>query len=283
MDVEWSKTGFYGWRINGICRVQSVSTDQISLGVLASPLFTISAYLGYSIDQCSELPSATVTEDISSALEKLGLRVIHVHKGTYTLFIKPLAYGRREEHLPPTESDKRQLRAIAVDDIKSICPSHDVLAEKFLPGREFTVGILGTGEDARRGRTGLEAVARGWDTTNSEHPIKVATQFAKNHFEHVEVKACTAGPMVKLTSHTTLEALKCLDIHFYSNEDGDLPCVLEGFIRPNPSYLPHIAANNGISYEMLVEQIVECFEEEKSDTSSGYADCELCLTRERLM
>ena len=45
--------------------------------------------------------------------------------------------------------DERRL-AITVDDKKSKYSGDDVLAEKFLPGREFTVRILGTGEGQRR-------------------------------------------------------------------------------------------------------------------------------------
>jgi len=99
----------------------------------------------------------------------------------------------------------------------------------------------------------------------------------KNAYEHedlvAEVEASAADPMVKLASQTALDTwkvLKCrdsgrVDIRFDFNEDGDLPCVLEvntiaGLCPrwlPDHSYLTHIAENNGISYEMLLEQIVE--------------------------
>lgn len=67
----------------------------------------------------------------------------------YPLFAKPLA-----EHSSKGILDSSKIRSPdklypALRALRSSCPSsHGVLIETYLSGREFTVGILGTGEDA---------------------------------------------------------------------------------------------------------------------------------------
>lgn len=91
----------------------------------------------------------------------------------YPLFAKPLAEGTgkgisAESHI----SWPRQLNAVCRDLLHRF--QQPVLLEQFLPGREFTVGILGTGDEARA--VGVmeiiftdHAEAFGYSYENKEH------------------------------------------------------------------------------------------------------------------
>ncbi len=66
----------------------------------------------------------------------------------YPLFAKPVAEGTGKGVTPRGKaSNAAELRAVCLDLLREF--RQPVLVEEFLPGREFTVGILGTGADAR--------------------------------------------------------------------------------------------------------------------------------------
>lgn len=65
----------------------------------------------------------------------------------YPLFAKPVAEGTGKGVTPASRIvDRRQLRAVCRELLKRF--DQPVLVETFLPGREFTVGIVGTAERA---------------------------------------------------------------------------------------------------------------------------------------
>jgi D-alanine-D-alanine ligase len=65
----------------------------------------------------------------------------------YPLFAKPVAEGTGKGITPASLiADRRQLRGVCRDLLKRF--DQPVLVETFLPGREFTVGIVGTGDRA---------------------------------------------------------------------------------------------------------------------------------------
>ncbi|MCC7046923.1 MAG: D-alanine--D-alanine ligase [Alphaproteobacteria bacterium] len=66
----------------------------------------------------------------------------------YPLFAKPVAEGTGKGVTPASRiADRRQLRAVCCELLKRF--DQPVLVETFLPGREFTVGIVGTGARAQ--------------------------------------------------------------------------------------------------------------------------------------
>ena len=66
----------------------------------------------------------------------------------YPLFAKPVAEGTGKGVTPASKiASRRQLDAVCRELLKRF--GQPVLVERFLPGREFTVGILGTSADAR--------------------------------------------------------------------------------------------------------------------------------------
>lgn len=136
-----------------------------------------------------------------------------------------------------------------------------VLLEQFLPGREFTVGVIGTGDDARALGT-LEIVLKG------EAEPDVYSYVNKEECESlVEYRHVTReDPLVAASERIAVDAWRVLGCR-----DGgrvDLRCDSEGrpmFLEVNPlaglhpshSDLPMIATAVGLPYVELIGQIIE--------------------------
>ena len=140
----------------------------------------------------------------------------------------------------------------------------EMLAESFLPGREFTVGLLGNGEDLTVFPP-MEIVY--------EHPTQgdycvYSYEIKKNYKKHVhyvcpaEIPAEKAREMTEAAG-TLYKALGCRDlarVDFRMDADGK-PCFLE--INPlpglSPGYSDYVIAAEalGIGYEALIGRIAE--------------------------
>jgi D-alanine-D-alanine ligase len=133
-----------------------------------------------------------------------------------------------------------------------------VLVEKFLPGREFTVGIIGTGDDARS--IGLmEVILR----QNAEK--NVYSYFNKEEYKSVVEYSLAESGIAAACEKVAIDswqALGCQDggrIDIRCDENG-----IPNFIEVNPlaglhpvnSDLTILASKNGISYEELIKMIM---------------------------
>lgn len=68
---------------------------------------------------------------------------------TFPVFVKPAADGSSKGITPASKVRRAEDLESTVADVRRKWSDQDVLIETFLPGREFTVGMLGTGERAR--------------------------------------------------------------------------------------------------------------------------------------
>lgn len=85
-------------------------------------------------------PRFTVIEDEDVDFADINL--------TYPLFAKPVAEGTGKGVAPNSKAmSPDELRDVTVGLLRRF--RQPVLVEEFLPGREFTVGVVGTGRDAR--------------------------------------------------------------------------------------------------------------------------------------
>ena len=177
------------------------------------------------------------------------------------LFVKPLAEGtskgvdaqskitRRGQLVPACRRLIEQFR-------------QPVLVETFLPGREFTVGIAGTGAEAEVLGT-MEVVLR------PEAEADVYSYRNKEFCEElVDYRAARADhdDVVRRAERIALEAYRRLGCRDAGRVD--LRCDAQGdpqFIEINPlpglhpqhSDLPIICTQNGISYLSLISRIVD--------------------------
>ena len=176
------------------------------------------------------------------------------------LFVKPVAEGTSKG------IDAGSLittRAELVDRCNDLLRRFDqpVLVERFLPGREFTVGILGTGADARPLAT-LEVVLR-------EHAdAKVYSYRNKAQWrELVDYRLLGFGPLRDGVEELALAAWRCLGCRDAGRVDVRLDETAEPqLIEVNPlaglmpvhSDLPIMADLKGLEYRDLIGEILAC-------------------------
>jgi D-alanine-D-alanine ligase len=178
----------------------------------------------------------------------------------YPLFAKPLAEGTGKGVSPASRvSDREELAAVCEQLLHRY--RQPVLVEEFLSGREFTVGILGTGDAAVCLGT-LEIVL----LPGAE--ADVYSYVNKEDCERlVEYRLVQAGQDAQVARAEQLalaawRALNCRDAGRI-----DLRCDAAGkpqFLEANPlaglhpfhSDLPMLATAVGMAYETLIERIV---------------------------
>lgn len=186
--------------------------------------------------------------DYSSPIE-MGLE--------FPLFVKPVREGSskgiRQESVVETMG---QLK-VQVEQVMTLY-QQPALVEEFLPGREFTVAIIGSGQDARvLGALEVPYVALS----------KVDGFIQKNDWKTYSLsihRPVSESPLQKQLAEISLRAyqvLGCRDagrLDLRMDKNG-LPTLME--INPLPglsshSALPYIAALAGISFEMLLDGIL---------------------------
>lgn len=182
-------------------------------------------------------------------LEKINL--------PYPLFAKPIAEGTGKGIKSDSKiADKKQLKDVCEKLLEEF--KQPVLIETFLPGDEFTVGIVGTGDDAKvvgvmEILLGEKAEAGIYSYSNKE-----------NYEDRVSYRLAT-GNVAKQCEELALEAwrgLGCrdggrIDVRMDAND-------VVNFIEVNPlaglnyitSDLPIMCGLNGTSFEELIKEIM---------------------------
>ncbi|RAH51251.1 D-alanine--D-alanine ligase family protein [Aspergillus brunneoviolaceus CBS 621.78] len=171
--------------------------------------------------------------------------------GGWPLFVKPLAEGSSKGiALGNRVASEKELVRV-VNALRAASPSSlGVLVESFLPGREFTVGILGTGVDA-------------WVVGVDEIKSKSSDDW---NGEADEVKVTREDKEADLACETALRAwraLRCRDggrVDVRMDEAG-VAHVMEinplAGLLPSWSQLPLIAEHNGVSFDEMIGHIVQ--------------------------
>lgn len=178
----------------------------------------------------------------------------------YPLFLKPVAEGSgKGVNAKSRVTNLNELTCVATDLLNRF--SQPVLVETFLPGREFTVGIIGTGDSAEvLGVSEIHQkdkyVGHGYGFEN------------KNDWED-KVDILEADPTsAKAAGDVALaawRALRCRDggrIDIRNDEHGK-PHFIEvnplAGLRPEYSDLCFIAKYRGLTYPQLIGRIMEAF------------------------
>lgn len=177
----------------------------------------------------------------------------------YPLFAKPVAEGTGKGVLPES-------RAESPADLRRVCQCllerfrQPVLVETYLPGREFTVGVAGTGDDAK--------VLGGMEVLFTTKKADFYSYTTKRDYEDLVKYApmAQAGALADELGRVSLaawRALGCRDagrIDFRLDQHG-VPHFLE--VNPLPglnpvhSDLPILCRMSGIEYDQLIAAIVE--------------------------
>ena len=176
----------------------------------------------------------------------------------YPLFVKPAAEGTGKgiDARSRVESPQ-ELAAVCEDRLTRF--AQPVLVEEFLPGREFTVGVLGNGEDALvLGTMEVEVVDH---STNGIYSLDAKERCE----EKVRYTALRSGQLRKRLEDLALKTYRVLECRDAARLDFRLDRLGEpSFMEVNPlpglhpthSDLPMIARQEGMSYSKLIESIV---------------------------
>lgn len=176
----------------------------------------------------------------------------------YPLFAKPIAEGTGKG----VDGDSRigdpdQLRCVCVRLLSDF--AQPVLVEEYLPGREFTTSILGTGAEARVLGT-LEVVMRA-GAPQRDYSFEMKERCER----YVDYPPAPKGPLRQRVEKLALAAYRALECRDAARVDARLdrrgrPAFMEvnplPGLHPTHSDLPMTATAEGMSYVELIGQIV---------------------------
>jgi D-alanine-D-alanine ligase len=176
----------------------------------------------------------------------------------FPAFIKPIAEGTGKGcESASVVRTREELDVAAAKLLKRY--NQPVLVETYLPGREFTVGIVGNGKDAAvLGVCEIQLKEDAEANVYSLHNKELCEELVI-YSRADDEEARLAGTRALAAYH----ALECRDaarIDFRSNASGE-PYFLEANplagLHPHHSDLPILAAQNGISYVELIGMILD--------------------------
>jgi D-alanine-D-alanine ligase len=176
----------------------------------------------------------------------------------YPLFAKPVAEGSSKGVFGTSKlRNPEELRAVCSQLLARY--GQPVLVETFLPGREFTVGLVGTGERARAVAVLEVNLLPGGDTD-------VYSYANKENWKRVVRYSLAEGPIAGAACDLALKAWRGIGgrdagrVDIRAAQDGTLNFievnVLPG-LKPGHSDLPILCELAGLTYNDLIREIVE--------------------------
>jgi len=176
----------------------------------------------------------------------------------YPLFAKPVAEGTGKgidnRSKVKNKSELNELCRDLLDRFKQ-----PVLVETYLPGREFTVGVVGTGQDARVvGVMEIVITERAKESIYSYH--------TKENWRGTVEYPMATGAVEKKCEEVALEAWRCIGCRDGGRVDlkmdaNGIPNFIEvnplAGINPEHSDLPMLAGKKGINFEQLIDIIMK--------------------------
>jgi D-alanine-D-alanine ligase len=177
---------------------------------------------------------------------------------SFPLFAKPVAEGTGKGISAASRSQNR-------DELRSVCLylldrfRQPVLIEKYLPGREFTVGIIGTGDEARSAGV-IEVIL------NREAEESAYSYINKKKYEELVTYRLVDDETASEAVKVSLDAWKGLGCRDAGRIDLRSDCGgRPNFIEVNPlaglhpvhSDLPILCGLSGTSYRDLINDIMK--------------------------
>jgi len=176
----------------------------------------------------------------------------------YPLFAKPVAEGTGKGIDSKSKVyNYDQLKEVCIDLLNRF--SQPVLVETYLPGREFTVGVVGTGSEARIvGVMEIVITEKAKESTYSYH--------TKENWRGVVEYPMATGEVERMCSDVALNAWRSIGCRDGGRVDLKMDAKgIPNFIEVNPlaginpehSDLPMLAGKKGISFDQLIDSIVK--------------------------
>jgi D-alanine-D-alanine ligase len=190
-------------------------------------------------------PGCLITE--ISAVGKCNL--------SYPLFVKPVSEGTgkgiTEKSLVNSSSELKKMVKWILSEFKQ-----PALVEEYLPGREFTVGIVGYGDDA---------IAIGGMEVFCANNLPYSVEVKENYLNYCKYKPLDDDIIdecksVALRAWKALEAVDAGRVDLKANRVGKI-CFIEANplagLNPVHSDLPILSRMYGIEYQTLLEMIMK--------------------------
>ncbi|KAF9456535.1 hypothetical protein BDZ94DRAFT_1177531 [Collybia nuda] len=201
----------------------------------------------------------------------------------FPLFVKPCAISSGIGITQANKVMNSESLQTVVNDLSIQYPSQPILIERFLDGREFTVGLVGTGSEARV--LGVRELV--YLKHNPDQPIDPSVPYDAHDPALLQLDiygrelkrswspnpqfkdmALDSDPVVKAVADVALKAWRILgcrdggriDIRHDILGVDAIPNVIEvnpiAGLRPNWSDLPQLAKAHGVNYEGLLGLII---------------------------
>jgi D-alanine-D-alanine ligase len=176
----------------------------------------------------------------------------------YPLFVKPLGEGT-SKGIDERSTVTTEAELAATCERLLTAFGQPVIIERFLPGREFTVGIIGTGDHARV--PGVMEI-----DFSSSHEKKAYSFHNKQNYETIVSYRIVNDAVSKQCAKIALDAWKCIGcrdggrVDLRCDENGT-PCFIE--VNPLPglnpihSDLPILCRKAGMDFNTLIGEILE--------------------------
>jgi len=186
-----------------------------------------------------------------------NLTQLNNHKLKYPLFIKPLAEGTGKGIGTDSKVENEQQLIQSADKLFRVF-RQSALVEEFLPGREFTVGITGTGPDAKIVGV-MEILYKATEASG------IYSYFNKSFYEQYIDYLVPEAEVFEKCSKVALDSWKALGCRDGGRVDLRMDAAgIPNFIEVNPlaglnpvhSDLPILARMSGISYIELIDKIM---------------------------
>jgi D-alanine-D-alanine ligase len=175
----------------------------------------------------------------------------------FPLFAKPIAEGTGK-------GIDSSSRIVSANELRAACSrllqryKQPVLVESYLPGREFTVGIVGTGEDARSVGV-MEVVLQGNAEQYAYSYVNKEECEERVRYIRVNDDQAIAAERIALQAWRALGCRDAGRLDLRVDEHG-VPNLMElnplAGIHPEHSDLPIICTLYGISYHELLDMIM---------------------------
>jgi D-alanine-D-alanine ligase len=217
-------------------------------------VLSVCLHKGYTKQIVRQLGVPTADFAIANSLD--DLKNVHL---PYPLFVKPVAEGTGKGISEKSVvSDAKELEK-AVSDILTQF-GQPALIETFLSGREFTVGMVGTGNDARV--IGVMEIHFGKEAAGNIYSYKNKSEYEnKMHYSLLEDAALSSR--IEEICLKSWRGLNCRDggrIDIRCDAKGD-PMFIEvnplAGLHPQDSDLIILSRMKNIAYDSLIKMIVE--------------------------
>jgi D-alanine-D-alanine ligase len=173
----------------------------------------------------------------------------------YPLFVKPVSEGTgkgiTEKSLVNNSDELAKMVKWILSEFHQ-----PALVEEYLPGREFTVGVVGYGDDA---------IAVGGMEVITSNNLPYSVEVKENYLDYCKYKPLDADIIdecksVALRAWNALDAVDAGRVDLKADRNGNI-CFIEANplagLNPIHSDLPMLARMYGIEYQTLMEMIMK--------------------------